>query len=295
MGKLEATTAQRNLDTAALQIKADAENRKLGWDAAEGARRDRAQALKEQHEAATEQYKTKQLALTAQIADNKITESQRKQAQGQLDFLQRQQAGQEFAYQQQQRSFVHQSDMLSQRLSQQNQQIKGPDGQTLQGIAAAKAGLEDIDQLITAHPSVTSLANNLPLYDKVRKTLGGEDYRQNFETATGALRAAVIKAFGEGTRGYTKAGLEYNLKLIPEKGDTRGNARSKMEELGKNFDTRLKGVAMVNPNWDLSAWGYQKQDKGGGGGGGEAPIGTIIETDKGRQSKTDKGWAPAPQ
>ena len=226
-----------------------------------------------QQEAEVRRERERQREFDTQEADRKLEAQRRLDADAARDrrFQEdedrrdaRQAAQQAYDSEKQRRHEEYQDKREKQRESLKGQKIDPADKKSLEGISAANALLDDSSAMIQSHPGMLGLAKGNKIVDAFATRFMGQTFRQDFESNRKGLQSAIVQAFGEGTRGYTKAGLEYNMCLIPQKTDTPEMAASKLRQLKTNFQHRLDAIKMYNKGTDFSAFG-DSSDSGGGG------------------------------
>lgn len=125
------------------------------------------------------------------------------------------------------------------------------DAQILEGATLVKSTIQDIKQtydpifapFITGRTAINAILSRLP-----------DSNRVQLESQLKQLAGAIVQVFGEGTRGFQKAGLEFNQSMIPKMTDNSEMWMSKLSVLQRNIDNRVNAVKKSNPKYDFKTW-----------------------------------------
>lgn len=247
IGKDELSVAREGRLTAAAEadrdLKAAMEKRRIAHEASMDA-----------HTKRVDDLRGKQLTQQLQIEKMKEGSKERQQAEREAAATNLQLGRENFMMAQQQRGFAFQLSKLQQTQKLKEMKLDGSDKQILEGVSGAKASLANLEGILEEHPAMMGLGAGNKISDAIMTRYGGETFRQDFESGKKNLQAVITQAFGEKTRGFTKAGLDYNMSLIPQKTDSKEMAEAKIKQLGVNLKERLESVKKANPKADFSAW-----------------------------------------
>lgn len=138
--------------------------------------------------------------------------------------------------------FDKRADQQDKQAAEKSLTITGPTLTTLQGQTAVLKHLNDIKQLYTDYANNTGMfAGRVMGVEQKLGLLKSELAKMS--TMTKATNAMLVTAFGEGTRGFQKAGLEYNAAMNPSPKFSLPQNLGAIEGLRDTILTKQNGVA----------------------------------------------------